>query len=216
MESNCVICGKSGANWPLVESSQPLPDSRLAGAKTCIACRSLLIDARNGDASAQQALAQHNVLMDAAGHPDVASLIARLSDVDAAVLQDNQRQFSLSTMLTSSHNFEGYAITSYLGFISAETTIGAGMFAGSSASMTNLTGSESDRFTGKMRDAKNVVMGRLREAAYELGGNAIIGVDLEYTMFGGALLGVAVSGTAVSIERLTQSPLAPPPPPTRP
>jgi len=109
------------------------------------------------------------------------------------------RRNSLTTMITSGHDFQGFEIRAYHGFISAETVIGMGMFSGLSASVSNLTGNESDRFTSKLEDTKSVVLDRLRERALKMGANAIIGVDLDYTLFAQALLGVIASGTAVLI-----------------
>ena len=39
-------------------------------------------------------------------------------------------------------------------------------------------------------------MNDLKLQAYELGVNAIIGLDLDYTMFGDTIVGVIISGTA--------------------
>ena len=40
----------------------------------------------------------------------------------------------------------------------------------------------------------------MRTEVSEAGGNAIIGVDLDYTMFGASIVGVIASGTAVVIK----------------
>ena len=65
--------------------------------------------------------------------------------------------------------------------------------------LRHLTGTESDSLRNKLRQSKQIVMQRLREDAYEAGANAIIGLDLDYTMFGDSIVGVIVSGTAVTI-----------------
>ena len=46
-----------------------------------------------------------------------------------------------------------------------------------------------------------LVRTKLRKDVWALGGNAIIGIDLDYTMFGNSLVGVIASGTAVIIAR---------------
>ena len=108
---------------------------------------------------------------------------------------------------TSGFNFEGNAITSYRGFISEETAVGMGFFKSFASSVSNLTGTESDSLRNKLRQSKQIVMQRLREDAYEAGANAIIGLDLDYTMFGDSIVGVIVSGTAVTI--VPNSPVQP-------
>jgi len=101
--------------------------------------------------------------------------------------------------VTSGYNFEGHTITSYRGFISEETAVGMGFFKGFASSVSNVTGTESDSLRKKLLQTKQIVMYRLREDAYEAGANAIIGIDLDYTMFGDSIVGVIVSGTAVTI-----------------
>jgi uncharacterized protein YbjQ (UPF0145 family) len=47
-----------------------------------------------------------------------------------------------------------------------------------------------------LKSAKDAAMNDLKLQAYELGVNAIIGLDLDYTMFGDTIVGVIISGTA--------------------
>jgi len=102
--------------------------------------------------------------------------------------------------LTSGYNYEGYNIVKYCGFISSETVLGMGVFKGLSAGFSNFFGTESNALGNKLREAKDAAIGRLKEQAAGLEANAIIGVDLDYTMFGDSLVGVIFSGTAVVIE----------------
>jgi len=44
-------------------------------------------------------------------------------------------------------------------------------------------------------------MDRLTKSAFDVGANAIIGINLGYAMFGDSILGVFVSGTAVTIVK---------------
>ena len=72
------------------------------------------------------------------------------------------------------------------------------------ASLSNEFGLESEGLTNKMAQAKQIVMNKLKRLAVETGGNAILGVNLEYTMFGDSIIGVIVSGTAASIEKIEE------------
>lgn len=115
---------------------------------------------------------------------------------------DEIRQENLKNMIiTSGYNFEGYAIIKYIKFISSEVVLGMGIFKGVAASLSNLFGTESIAFKEKLSEAKDVVNKDIAKQASNIGANAIIGVDLDYTMFGGELLGVVMSGTAVIIEK---------------
>lgn len=115
----------------------------------------------------------------------------------------SKEQERLENMLiTSGYNFEGYSITKYIKFISSERVLGMGIFKGISASFSNLLGVESTALSDKLKDAKSLVIGDLSKQAVDLDANAIIGVDLDYTVFSGELVGIVMSGTAVLIEKL--------------
>jgi uncharacterized protein YbjQ (UPF0145 family) len=106
---------------------------------------------------------------------------------------------------TSGPNFEGYAITDYLGFVSEEIAVGMGWLTGYFASLSNQWGSESRLLGVKLAHSKQTALDRLRVGAINLGANALIGVDLDYTMFSDTILAVIASGTAVRISRNTSS-----------
>ena len=102
--------------------------------------------------------------------------------------------------VTSGHDFAGFHITRYLGFSSAEVVLGMGLFRGFTADFADVFGTEAQGLGKKLQEAKSVAFGRLRNDVWGLFGNAIIGIDLDYTMFGNSLVGVIASGTAVIIE----------------
>ena len=104
-------------------------------------------------------------------------------------------------LITSGFNFEGYIIKEYIKFISSEVVLGMGAFQGFTAAISNLAGTESNALKDKLNEAKNIVNDAIINQAANLGANAIIGVDIDYTMFGGELLGVIMSGTAVIVDK---------------
>lgn len=104
--------------------------------------------------------------------------------------------------ITSGYNFEGYAIVNYIDFITGETVIGMGLFKSIFAGVANITGTESVALADKMQEAKNGAINALRQKAYELGANAIIGIDIDFTMFADSMLAVIANGTAVEIKKL--------------
>lgn len=108
---------------------------------------------------------------------------------------------ALAMPVTSGYNFEGSRIENYLGFVSAEVVLGMGFFRGIGADFADFFGTESQGLGRKLLEAKTAVFTKLRKDVWALGGNAIIGIDLDYTMFGNSLVGVIASGTAVIIER---------------
>lgn len=89
-----------------------------------------------------------------------------------------EKQRALTNMLiTSGFSFDGYKIRKYSGYISGDDAISidrgtSGIF----SSATNVSRSLTDSLVKIRRQA----IKELKEAAYELGCNAVIGVDFDY------------------------------------
>lgn len=135
------------------------------------------------------------------------SLSALLIDPEeqARLLEEarKQREEKINAIIvTSGFNFEGWKILDYLGFISTEVAMGMGYFKAIAAGFSNMLGIESSGLRNKLADAKTLVLNQLRIDAYERGANAIIGIDIDYTMFGDSIVGVIASGTAVRVEKV--------------
>lgn len=117
-----------------------------------------------------------------------------------------------SILITSGYSFEGYSITKYSGYISGDDAIS--MDRPSQGFWGTVRGDVGvDLLAGLARIRTNALM-RLRESAYALGCNAIIGVDFDYltldpetaTSQGGTLylpflFAVTANGNAVVIEK---------------
>ena len=75
-----------------------------------------------------------------------------------------------------------------------------GLFRGISSDFADVFGTESTSLGTKLDEANTAAFERLKQAVHKMGGDAIIGADLDYTMFGTTLVGVIASGTAVVLE----------------
>lgn len=123
-----------------------------------------------------------------------------------------QKQQALASMLiTSGFNFDGYRITKYSGYISGDDVIQIdrgtqGIF----SSATNV----GESLMASLVSIRRKALAELKEAAYDLGCNAVIGVDFDYLTLepetahsgGGTLylpyvFGVTANGNAVIIEK---------------
>lgn len=104
-------------------------------------------------------------------------------------------------LLTSGYNFDGYEIVSYLGHESAQVVLGTGIFSSFDASISDFLGTRSNTYESKLDSAEKVGKERLIEKAKRNGGNAIIGIDVDYTTFSNDIIGVIVGGTVVKIEK---------------
>ena len=58
----------------------------------------------------------------------------------------------------------------------------------------------SGAYEAKLQDARDTAMRELEQRAAALGGNAVVGVDLDYEVVGDSMLMVSVSGTAVVVS----------------
>lgn len=104
-----------------------------------------------------------------------------------------------NALLTTGYNFEGYEIVSYHGIVTGNIVIGTGFLSELSAGISDLFGSQSDKFSGKMYEAEQYAHTLLIQRTVEVGGNAVIGVQHNYIPFSGNMIGLSVIGTAVSV-----------------
>lgn len=103
-------------------------------------------------------------------------------------------------LMTSGFNFEGYQIIAYYGVCSGESALGTGFLSSLGASVADLMGSNSQMYSQKLKQAKNFAIECLIKNAQNLGANAIIGLDIDYTSFSSDIMGVIANGTAVKIQ----------------
>jgi uncharacterized protein YbjQ (UPF0145 family) len=131
----------------------------------------------------------------------------------AAQAAEQKKQAALARMLiTSGFNFDGFTITKYSGYISGDDVVQidrgrAGYFVDSTADV-------GASLMASLVHIRRNALQELKEAAYALGCNAVIGVDFDYLTLdpetvnaqGGTLylpyvFGVTANGNAVIIEK---------------
>ena len=105
-------------------------------------------------------------------------------------------------LVTTTNIIEGKRITNYHGLVTGEAILGANIFKDFFAGIRDIVGGRSAAYEGELRKAKDIAVQEMTEQAAALGGNAVIGVDLDYETVGqsGGMLLVSASGTAVTIE----------------
>ena len=104
-------------------------------------------------------------------------------------------------ILTTTTAIEGRPVSQYLGIVTGEVIVGANLFRDIFASITDLVGGRSGQYEQVLARARHEAIEEMTEQARRLGGNAVIGVDLDYEVIGksGSMLMVSVSGTAVTL-----------------
>lgn len=105
-------------------------------------------------------------------------------------------------IMTTTPNIEGRKIREYLGVVTGEAVLGAHLFKDIFASIRDIVGGRSASYEQELRKAREVAFGEVRREAMMLGGNAVVGIDLDYEILGqsGGMLMVSVSGTAVVVD----------------
>ncbi|PKM89039.1 MAG: hypothetical protein CVU87_06260 [Firmicutes bacterium HGW-Firmicutes-12] len=70
------------------------------------------------------------------------------------------------------------------------------------AGLTNFFGGRSGSYEGELIQARENALRELEKRAVDVGGNAVIGVDIDYEVLGqgGNMLMVTASGTAVVVQ----------------
>lgn len=126
--------------------------------------------------------------------------------------EEEKKQKALANMLiTSGFNFDGYRIKKYSGYISGDDAISVGR--GTLGFFSNAT-DVGQSLTASLAKIRRRAIQELKEAAYDLGCNAVIGVDFDYitlepetasstggTVYLPYVFCVTANGNAVIIEK---------------
>lgn len=133
-------------------------------------------------------------------------------EAEAQQAEEQKRQALAAMLITSGFNFDGYTITRYSGYISGDDVASIerprqGWFGG-------VDGNAATDLTETLVKIRRNAINELKEAAYALGRNAVIGVDFDYitldpetsnnkggTLYLPFLFAVTANGNAVTIQR---------------
>ncbi len=105
-------------------------------------------------------------------------------------------------LVTTTNTVEGKKVVKYLGLVSGEAILGANIFKDFFAGIRDIVGGRSASYERELRQAKELAINEMTQQAANLGGNAVLSVDLDYETLGqgGSMLMVSASGTAVVLE----------------
>ena len=104
-------------------------------------------------------------------------------------------------MLTSTTpTIAGREITETLGVVTGEAILGANIFRDLLAGITDIVGGRSRAYESALRNAREIALKEMGDEARRKGGDAVVGVDLDYETLGsGSMLMVTATGTAVRL-----------------
>ena len=104
-------------------------------------------------------------------------------------------------IVTTTNTIEGRPISEYLGIVTGEVIVGANIFRDLFAGIRDIVGGRSGSYERILADARKQAIEEVQAECASLGGNAVVGVDLDYEVIGanGSMLMVSASGTAVKV-----------------
>ena len=104
-------------------------------------------------------------------------------------------------IVTTTPTIEGRQVQQYLGVVTGEVIVGANMFRDLFASIRDIVGGRSGSYEDVLARARMQALEEMKQFAAGLGGNAVVGVDLDYEVLGanGSMLMVSATGTAVVV-----------------
>jgi len=104
-------------------------------------------------------------------------------------------------IVSTTPTLEGRPIQEYCGIVTGEVIVGANIFRDLFANIRDIVGGRSGSYERILADARKQAIEELQAEAAAIGGNAVVGIDLDYEVIGaqGSMLMVSASGTAVRV-----------------
>lgn len=91
-----------------------------------------------------------------------------------------------------------------VGIVTGQGIIGTGFMSEIGSGISDMLGGASNRLGNKFEEAEQMCFDKMRIGAYELGGNAVIGINTSYGEVGGGkgMMMACMSGTAVYVNNM--------------
>ena len=104
-------------------------------------------------------------------------------------------------ILTTTPTIEGRAIAEYKGVVFGEVISGVNFIRDFKASIRNIVGGRSGSYENELIKARSQALDEMAARAAQLGGDAVVGIDIDYEVLGenNGMLMVTASGTAVKL-----------------
>ena len=122
-----------------------------------------------------------------------------LANIEAKAIINNE----IDSILLTTETAPNLNITKRIEIVTAECAFGMNIFKDLFAGVRNVVGGRSEAVQETMRDSRRTALYELKREAYEVGANAVVGVDLDYVELAGtgsSMVMLVASGTAVVIE----------------
>ena len=134
---------------------------------------------------------------------DLPEMRSHLRSVNEKAEIDRQ---AAQVILTTAHSLEGFRVVETVEVISAECVFGMNLFLDMFVGLTDVFGGRSQSSQQVLREARKTCLSELKREAAEIGANAVIAIEMNYSEFSGkgkSMLFLVATGTAVKVERIT-------------
>ena len=126
-------------------------------------------------------------------------------DRNEATKRHNELQLQIDSIkLTTTPSYPNYEVEEVLDVITSECVFGMNIFRDFFAEVRDVFGGRSAASQKVLRDARRTCLSELKKEAFEMGGDAIIGIDLDYSEISGkgkGMLFLVASGTVVRFKK---------------
>lgn len=116
---------------------------------------------------------------------------------------DEPAQEDLSAIILTTEASHNLPVSQRLDIVTAEVVIGMHLFKDIGAVFRDVFGGRSETMQRGLKDARKAALAELRLEAFELGADAVVGIDLDYSEISGggkSMLFLVASGTAVKLH----------------
>ena len=129
-------------------------------------------------------------------------LTSELQRAETRRSAEQAKQAAIKAIILTTETAPNLNITKRIEIVTAECAFGMNMFKDLFAGIRNVVGGRSEAVQKTMRDSRRTALYELKKEAYEVGANAVVGVDLDYVELSsaGSMVMLVASGTAVVIE----------------
>jgi len=103
-------------------------------------------------------------------------------------------------ILATTPSLESHQVKRYLGVVCGETIVGANVFRDILAGITDFVGGRSHAYESALAHARRIAMAEMSHRAKDLGGNAVLSIDVDYETIHGSMMMVTCSGTAALVD----------------
>ena len=156
-----------------------------------------------GFADRQNAKSQNGLCRSCTDHGRKVSAGVENKTVKQAADDTRQYNLQIEAVLLTTETAPNLNITKRIEIVTAECAFGMNIFKDLFAGVRNIVGGRSEAVQKTMRDSRRTALYELKKEAYEVGANAVVGVDLDYVELAGtgsSMVMLVASGTAVVIE----------------